>query len=420
MPADSTPEPGPPGTPGSTGPHRAGGRRRGPRGRRRTGLIVTAWTAAGIVALGGSGAGYLYLKLNGNLRSVDIDQVLGADRPDKAGNGSENILVLGSDTRSGGNERLGGGTDDGTARSDTAMIVHVHRGHEGASVVSVPRDTLVDRPACTDAAGRRHPAAHGVMFNSAYSTGGAACAVKTAESLTGLRMDHYLEIDFAGFEKLVDELGGVRVTTTEDIEDPDSHLDLAAGTHRLDGEQALGLVRTRHGVGDGSDLGRIQLQQAFVKALVDQVRDIGVLTSPKKLYDLADTATKAVTTDSGLGSVNSLMAFASSLKGIGASDLHMVTLPVRYDPADGNRVLVQEAKARQVWDALRRDEPIPRTATEGTATGEAEDVVSVPQGARGTARPATAPAPARADPGAPRRADPPPPREQTTAAPGFG
>ncbi|CAL9423284.1 Polyisoprenyl-teichoic acid--peptidoglycan teichoic acid transferase TagU [Streptomyces sp. enrichment culture] len=368
MSADSAPGPGVPGA-----RHRAEGRSR----RRRTGLVVMAWTAAGIVALGGSGAGYLYLKLNGNLRSVDIDQVLGTDRPDGAGNGSENVLVLGSDTRSGGNGKHGGG-GDGTARSDTAMIVHVHRGHERASVVSIPRDTLVDRPACTDTAGRRHPAAHGAMFNSAYSTGGAACAVKTVESFTGLRMDHYLEIDFAGFEKLVDELGGVRVTTTEDIEDPDSHLDLRAGTHRLDGEQALGLVRTRHGVGDGSDLGRIQLQQAFVKALVGQVKDIGILTSPKKLYDLADTATRTVTTDSGLGSVNSLMAFAGGLKGIGASDLHMVTLPVRYDPADGNRLLVQEAKARQVWDALKRDEPIPGTATEGTATGEAGDVVSAP------------------------------------------
>ncbi|KMS80204.1 transcriptional regulator, partial [Streptomyces leeuwenhoekii] len=191
-------------------------------------------------------------------------------------------------------------------------------------------------------------------------------------------MDHYLEIDFSGFQKLVDELGGVRVTTTEDIRDPDSHLDLKAGTHRLSGAQALGLVRTRHGVGDGSDLGRIQLQQAFVKALAAQVKDIGVLTSPKKLYDLADTATRTVTTDSGLGSVNSLMAFASGLKGIDASHLHMVTLPVRYDPADGNRVLVQEDKARQVWDALRNDRRVPKAATEGTATGEAADVVSAP------------------------------------------
>ncbi|MBD0424222.1 LCP family protein [Streptomyces sp. TRM S81-3] len=377
MSAESMPDPAIPGESGSTGPrHRAKGRRRKPRAKRRKGLLVVAWTAAGIVVLGGTGAGVLYFKLNGNLKSVDIDQVLGTDRPEKADNGSENILVLGSDTRSGGNEKLGGGTDDGTARSDTAMIVHVHQGHKQASVVSIPRDTLIDRPECTDTDGGEHPAADDVMFNSAYATGGAACAVKTVESLSGLRMDHYLEVDFGGFQQLIDDLGGVEVTTTEDIEDPDSHLDLKAGTHRLDGEQALGLVRTRHGVGDGSDLGRIQLQQAFIKALVHQVEDVGVLTNPKRLYDLADTATKTVTTDSDLGSVNSLMSFAGGLKGIGPSNMHMVTMPVIYDPADANRVLVEETKAQQVWDALKNDREIPKTATEGTATGEADGVVS--------------------------------------------
>ncbi|WP_309062198.1 LCP family protein [Streptomyces sp.] len=376
MAAESTQGPGIPEEPGTAGPrHRAEGRRRRRRDR-RTGLRVMAWTAAGIVVLGGTGAGYLYFKLNGNIDSVDIDQALGADRPEKADNGSENILVLGSDTRSGGNEELGGGTDDGTARSDTAMIVHVHEGHRKASVVSIPRDTVVDRPECTDTEGGTHPAATGVMFNSAYSTGGAACAVKTVESITDLRMDHYLEIDFAGFQKLIDGLGGVEVTTTEDIEDPESHLDLKAGTHRLDGEQALGLVRTRHGVGDGSDLGRIQLQQAFLKALLQQVREVGVFTSPKKLYDLADTATKTVTTDSGLGSVNSLMSFAGGLKGISPARMQMVTMPVRYDPADANRVLLEKDKAQLVWTALKNDEPIPGAATEGTAAGQAGDVVS--------------------------------------------
>ncbi|MFJ5178832.1 LCP family protein [Streptomyces griseoviridis] len=376
MSAESTPEPGIPGDTGPTGPRRgAKGRRRGPRGRHHTAMVVMAWTAAGIVLLGGTGAGYVYFKLNGNIKSVDINQLLGTDRPKKVDNGSENILVLGSDSRSGANKRLGGGADDGSARSDTAMIVHVYKGHQKATVVSVPRDTLVDRPACTDTRGAEHDAASGVMFNSAYSTGGATCAVKTVESLTGIRMDHYLEVDFNGFQKLVDELGGVDVTTTKAIKDPESHLDLAAGTHRLDGQQALGLVRTRHAVGDGSDLGRIQLQQAFVKALVDQVKSIGVLTDPKKLYDLADTATKTVTADSDLGSVNSLVTFAEGLKGISSRHLTMVTMPVRYDPADANRVLVEEAKARQMWTALENDRPIPRSATEGTATGEAAGVV---------------------------------------------
>lgn len=376
MSAESRPEPGIPGETGTPGPrHRAKGRRRKPRDK-RTGLLITAWTAAGIVVLGGTGAGYLYFKLNGNLKSVDIDQALGTERPEKVDNGSENILVLGSDTRSGNNKKVGGGTDDGSARSDTAMIVHVYEGHKKASVVSIPRDTLVDRPRCTDTDGRTHDAASGVMFNESYGTGGAACAVKTVESITGIRMDHYLEVDFSGFQKLIDELGGVEVTTTKSISDPDSHLHLKAGTHQLTGKQALGLVRTRHGVGDGSDLGRIQLQQAFVKALINQIKDIDLFGNPKRLYDLAGTATKAVTTDSDLGSVNKLMSFADGLKGISSKNMNMVTMPVRYDPADPNRVIVAEAKARQVWTALKNDKPIPKSATEGTASGDAKGVVS--------------------------------------------
>ncbi|MFE7269712.1 LCP family protein [Streptomyces sp. NPDC057623] len=376
MSAESTPEPGIPGETGSTGPrHRAKGRRRKPRDKRK-GLLITAWTAAGIVVLGGTGAGYLYFKLNGNLKSVDIDQALGTERPQKVDNGSENILVLGSDTRSGSNKKLGGGTDDGSARSDTAMIVHVYEGHKKASVVSIPRDTLIDRPQCTDTNGDTHDAASGVMFNESYGTGGAACAVKTVESISGIRMDHYLEVDFSGFQKLIDELGGVKVTTTKNINDPDSHLNLKAGAHELTGKQALGLVRTRHGVGDGSDLGRIQLQQAFIKALINQIKDINLFGNPKRLYDLANTATKTVTTDSDLGSVNKLMSFASGLKGISSKNMNMVTMPVQYDPADPNRVIVAKAKAQQVWTALKNDRPIPKSATQGTAKGDANGVVS--------------------------------------------
>ncbi|MEU6319252.1 LCP family protein [Streptomyces sp. NPDC047009] len=377
MPADTTPDDGIADEAAQSGPRgRAKGRRRKPRGKGRRALLVTAWTAAGIVVLGGTGLGYVYFKLNGNIKSVDINQALGADRPTKVDNGSENILVLGSDSRSGSNKKLGGGTDDGSARSDTAMIVHLYKGHKRASVVSIPRDTLVDRPRCTGTNGTAYPAASAVMFNSAYSTGGAACAVKTVESLTGVRMDHYVEVDFSGFQKLIDDLGGVQVTTTKNIDDKNSHLDLQAGTHTLDGQQALGLVRTRHGVGDGSDLGRIQLQQAFIKALVEQVDHIGVLSSPTKLLDLADTATKSITTDSDLASVKALASFADGLKGIGSSHMDMVTTPVEYDPSDPNRVLVEKSKAKLVWDALKNDKPIPASATKGTATGEAKGVVA--------------------------------------------
>lgn len=355
---------------------RGGGTRRRPPSTARRVTAVAAFSAAALLLAGGTGLGYVYFKVNGNLEGVDIDQALGTERPKNLDDGSMDILVLGSDSRAGDNSEYG--RDEGGARSDTAMVVHVHQGHKKASVVSIPRDTLVQRPDCTRADGTDAPGARRAMFNTAYETGGPACAVKTVEAMSGIRMDHYLEIDFDGFKGLIDELGGVEITTTEPIDDPKSHLSLDPGTHTLDGEQALGLVRTRKSVGDGSDLGRIQLQQAFVKALVDQVRDVGVVGNPKKLLDLADTATKAITPDSGLDSVNELTGFARSLGGLGSEDVRMVTMPVRYDPRDPNRVVPVETGAAQVWRALKQDLPIPDTALAGSAgdKGDAKDVVA--------------------------------------------
>ncbi|MGW2229301.1 LCP family protein [Streptomyces formicae] len=356
-------------------PRGGGGRRRKPRPKRRKVLVVTAWTAASVVVIGGAGLGYAYFKLNGNIKGVDINAALGTDRPLDVDNGSQDILVLGSDSRSGDNAKYG--KDEGAARSDTAMIVHVYKGHKKASIVSIPRDTLISRPECTSVDGKTtDPGGQRQMFNTAYEVGGPACAVKTVEQMSGIRMDHYLEVDFTGFKKLIDTLGGVELTTKKPIKDEKSHLDLDAGKHTLDGEQALGLVRTRHGVGDGSDLGRIQLQQAFIKALLNQVKDVGVFSNPKKLFDLADDATSAITTDSDLNDVKSLASFANGLKGIGAGDMKMVTLPVEYDPADLNRVLPLEKADREVWDALKADKPIPKSATDKSA-GDKGSVGSV-------------------------------------------
>ncbi|MEV1054094.1 LCP family protein [Streptomyces sp. NPDC049887] len=349
-----------------------GSRRKPPTARRRAATLA-AWSVAGLVLVGGSGLGWVYLKLDGNIQGVDISGRLGTDRPDDVDNGSMDILVLGSDSRAGANGEYG--RDEGGARSDTAMIVHIYEGRRKAAVVSVPRDTLIDRPGCTDSRGDDVPGERRAMFNTAYEVGGPACAVKTVEKISGIRMDHYVEVDFTGFKKLVDELGGVDVTTTEAIRDSKSHLDLEPGTHTLSGDQALGLVRTRKSVGNGSDLGRIQLQQAFIKALIQQVKDVGVFSNPKKLYDLADTATKAITPDSELDSVQELIGLANGLKGLGPGDIQMITMPVDYDKRDPNRVVPLEKQGAQVWAALRNDLPIPASATEGTADGQAKGVV---------------------------------------------
>ncbi len=322
---------------------------------------------AGTLLLGVGAAGWAYWHLNDNIKSVDINSALGDNRPPRAlttpppsasasplPTGSLNILVLGSDSRSGAeNQELGGGSGTSGARSDTAMVVHIDAGRAAATVVSIPRDTLVTRPSCPLPSGGTTQEAYNTMFNSAYAVGGPVCAVKTVESLTGVRMDHYLEIDFSGFAKLVDALGGVTVTTDEDIDDEDSHLTLAAGTHHLDGEQALALARTRHGIGDGSDLGRIGLQQNLVKALLDQISATSLLTDLAKLYRVADAATAGLTTDTGLDSLNELMDLGRSLRGLTSDTVRTVTMPVVPAPSDRNRVVAREPEAGELWESLR-------------------------------------------------------------------
>ncbi|CAL9523679.1 Polyisoprenyl-teichoic acid--peptidoglycan teichoic acid transferase TagU [Streptomyces sp. enrichment culture] len=356
----------------TTGGGESGGQeRRSPRPRRRRGLYAAVWATVGALVLAGAGFGLVYLRIDGNIAGVDIDSVLGPDRPADVPDGTLDILLLGSDSRSGDNSRYG--RDDGTARSDTAMIVHVNKAHDRASVVSIPRDTLVERPECEKTGGGTAPAARRAMFNQAYEIGGPACTVKTVESMTGIRMDHYVELDFTGFKKVVDELGGVEITVTEPIEDDDSRLSLEPGRHTLDGEQALGLVRTRKGVGNGSDLGRIKLQHAFVGAFADRVREVGVFSDPKKTYDLLDTVTSHLTTDAALASASDLAGLAGAVKDIGSEDIETVTLPVRYSSADPNRVVPIGVQTERIWDALKADRPIPDSVTKGSAAQEAEE-----------------------------------------------
>jgi LCP family protein required for cell wall assembly len=191
------------------------------------------------------------------------------------------------------------------------------------------------------------------MFNSAYEVGGPVCAVKTVESLTDVRMDHYIEIDFSGFARLVDALGGVTVTTEEDIDDDRSHLTLDAGTHHLDGTDALALARTRYGIGDGGDLGRIGLQHRLVKALLEQIADEDLLASPTRLYRVADTVTGSLTTDTGLDSLGELTRLAQSLRGLPSDSVTTLTMPVVPAPWDRNRVVADEPEAGELWSSLK-------------------------------------------------------------------
>ncbi|BDD75556.1 LCP family protein [Streptomyces violaceoruber] len=338
-----------------------------PPGRRR----VWRWVGLSLVLLllvvGGVGY-WLYSDLNGNIKGVDINEAIGDDRPEKLPTSGQNILVLGSDSRSGDNAGLGTGKVAG-ARSDTAMVMHIPEGRTEAVAVSIPRDTLVTRPECRKQDGTEAAAAKRVMFNSIYSQVGPACVVKTVEQMSGIRMDHYVEIDFAGFKDLVDAIGGVTVTVDQDIHDPSSGLDLTAGTHKLNGTDSLAFVRTRHGVGDGSDLGRIGLQQQFMLALLSEIKRQDLLGSPTKTFKIADQLTAALTTDSDLASLTKLAEFGRSLNGVDPAAMETIMLPVAYDTQDRNRVVAAQPQAEQLWEALRKDADIPESAKKSPATG---------------------------------------------------
>ncbi|ROQ76752.1 LCP family protein [Streptomyces sp. NBC_01260] len=353
------------GSPENTRRGRKRVRTRGQRIRRAILLSVLVL----VIAAGGT-AYWLYSRLDGNIKGVDINKALGDDRPEKLPTSGQNLLVLGSDSRAGAeNKALGGGGGVSGARSDTAMVVHVPEGRSRAVAVSIPRDTLVTRPECTKADGSTVDSANRVMFNSVYSQVGPACVVKTVEKMSGVRIDHYLEINFAGFKDLVDAIGGVTVDVPQDIHDKSSGLDLTAGPHKLNGTESLSYVRTRHGIGDGSDLGRIGLQQQFLLALLSEVKSQNLLGSPANAYKIANSATKSLTTDEGLASLKSLTQFARSMNGVDPGSMETIMLPVAYDKIDPNRVVAAQPQAKTLWKAIREDATIPESAKKSPATG---------------------------------------------------
>lgn len=359
----------------------------GPRTRRALARLATVASIAIVtVALFGF---VVYRHLDANIRTLDITRALGGDRGAAApvtGSSAMNVMLLGSDTRAGQGSGYGANTHAGL--SDTAMLVHLDTGRQHAIIVSIPRDLVVARPSCLVGNGGSaawsspRPSA---QINSALAIGGPACTIRTVEHLTGLHVDHFVEIDFDGFKHMVNAIGGVEVCLPKAVDDPDSKLDLSAGRHLVKGNQALAFVRDRHGIGDGSDLGRIQMQHQFMASLFQKVNSEGVLRSPATLYRLANTATDSITTDPALGSVDNLLALAHSMQRLTTPNVVFTTLPTAPDPTNPNR-LVPDLQADAALYARLRGEGVPRTAHDSRAVRP------------GTAHEATAPMTAAAKP----------------------
>ena len=333
---------------------------------------IAAWAAvilASVLVIAAIGVYAAYRHLNGNIRQVNISGLVGR-RPPEQHPRAENIVIIGSDSRHGQGRRYGNSQDLTTDQSDTLMIVHIPADRQWAEVMSVPRDSWVNIPSCRMGNGQlSQPQVF--KINEAFAIGnldgnhtdlGIACTIKTVEHDTGIRVDHFVAVNFAGFRDMVNALHGVPECNTQPIDDPKSGLRLKAGHHLLNGAQALGYVRARYTLGNGSDLERIRRQQAFMAALVRRVK--GELLNPVAIYRFLDAATRSITIDSQLGGISGLYKLGSSLRGLPSSKITFFTLPnyprSLVDPQDLANVMWTQPLDSRIFQAFRDDVPVSR------------------------------------------------------------
>ena len=294
-----------------------------------------------------------------------VDAFAGLENRPKKESSAVNYLIVGSDTREGLSreeiKRLKvGGTDVAAGkRSDTMLLIHISKKRDKAAIISIPRDSYALIPEHNNSQGKVIPAAYS-KINSAYNWGGAPLLIETLESMSDLRIDHYVELNFVGFVRMVDALGGVEICTKRDINDPKSHLTLPAGTHVLDGVDSLKFVRTR--VFDGlGDLGRMKRQQEFAGAMLRKATSAGVLLNPVKMVDFINSALDSVVTDEGL-SQGDLLTLGKQLRNLSASNVRTLTIPLKYYNYNKNgvsaAVLWDPVLAPELFERIKNDEAL--------------------------------------------------------------
>ncbi|MFJ3903419.1 LCP family protein [Streptomyces sp. NPDC090025] len=334
-------------------------------------------TSLSVVVLAAGGVGHAVVtSLDTGIDRIDPFKDM-KNRP-QAGHGM-NLLVVGTDGRDRISQeerrkyRLGGAPCHCT---DTVMLVHVSEDRERASVVSLPRDSYAEMPEHTDLTTGRHHHAHPVKLNAAYAEGGPSLTVRTVESMTGVKIDHYLEVDFTSFMKTVDAVGGVRICTAKPLKDSYTGLDLPAGPHDLDGGQALQYVRSRH-VDGAADIGRMQRQQKFLAALIDRLSEGGVLLNPVRFREVASTMLSSVRADQGFGT-DQMLALAKAMHGFTPASSEFVSVPIgdMSFPVKGigSTVKWDAPKAQKLFQSLRDDRPL---SPERTARAKGPQPVDV-------------------------------------------
>lgn len=343
-------------------------KRKGKAARKHTVGRVILISAVVLALITGLGTVYFIRHLNGNIEGISLDE-LGDERPAKLykGNGEPlNILVMGDDTRSGEGNRIDG--ESGGGGSDTTILVHISADRSRAYAVSIPRDSIVDRPEV----GCDSPAETDVMWNAAYTVGGPVCTVAQLQENAELPVDHFIVIDFNGFGDMVDAVGGVPVCVPEDLVDREHGIFVPAGDPSvLTGDEALDYVRARS-VGElaqRNDISRIRRQQTFIAALVREVKSAGTLTRPDKVISFLDAATRSLTTDDELDSVTRMGRIAMQLQSVGLDKIQFVTLPTEYYPTDSEfsgRVF-WTPEADRIWKLINQDKELPARLLSGNA-----------------------------------------------------
>jgi LCP family protein required for cell wall assembly len=380
------------------------GRQRRPSGRVRKVAKVLAASVVALALVSGLSVALLYRHLNGNLNVEEFSsEELGPDRPVNVDVGGPHepldILVMGSDTREGAGNHLDGESGGG---SDTTILFHLAADRQSAYGVSIPRDSLVNRPDCFTKDGAVIPGEPGAMWNEAFLVGGPACTQRQLEQLTGIRVDNYVVVDFNGFKDMVDAVGGVEVCVPEDLHSDKGDIDIPKGVHTLKDQQALDYIRIRYGVGDGTDLGRIKRQQAFIAALAEQVMDSGKLGRLDQLLGFLNAATKSLRTD--IDNVKDLADIGLQVKDIGQSRVRFLTVPNKLSVEQEGRVeWLPEAKT--LWGRIRLDQPLGSLRVGSIGVGDVSTTTGSPT-ANPTADPTTDPLGTASSPSGPVGADP--------------
>ncbi|MFD3975886.1 LCP family protein [Streptomyces cyaneofuscatus] len=328
--------------------------------RKRPWLRWAALGASFLVMISAGAGWWLYKKLDGNI-TTDTSaaaelKVYEKERPTPVVMDAQNILLIGSDSRSGDNKKYGR-DDGGSQRSDTTILLHLAADRKSATAVSLPRDLMVEVPKCRTG-DDKETREQFTQFNSAFELGGTACTIRTVERLTGIRIDHHMVVDFNGFKDMVDAVDGVEICLKEPIDDKDARLELPAGRQTLNGEEALGYVRARKTLGDGSDTERMERQQKFLGALVNKMQSNGVLLNPTRLYPVLDAATKSLTTDPGLNSLRDLYDLVRSMRDVPTEQVQFLTVPRQPYRQNTNRDELVEPDASELFKQLREDKPV--------------------------------------------------------------